>query len=292
MKKKDIIEIFKKNNIEAKKIKLATNSYNSKVYIVNSTDEEYIFKISKTLSKRINEAKYYNYLYDFVPTSKVIDSGTYGEYEYNIFTKFEGKSIFDEECNNLDKNAIFEVGKLLAKIHSCKIIDKDDDSWITYLNNCLDKTSAVTKEIFTKKDNDLIYDTLNNYINKKIKNNYKNSICHMDFRIGNVIFGTNHNVGIIDLESMKNGDYIFDFVKMNRIFNKRNFNILLNGYKEIKELDDFFDDKLNFYSFFDSYTSLYWCVINNQQDTDFYKLNYKITKKFLGEIKNGKWNIQ
>ena len=36
---------------------------------------------------------------------------------------------------------------------------------------------------------------------------------HMDFRVGNVIIDENMNVGIIDLESMKNGEYVFDFVK-------------------------------------------------------------------------------
>ena len=89
---------------------------------------------------------------------------------------------------------------------------------------------------------------------------------------------------------MKNGEYVFDFVKMNRIFNKYNFNIFLNGYKSVRNIDADFDEKLKFYSFFDSYTSLYWCV-NNQIDSDFYKLNYSIVIKYLKVIKNMEWDI-
>ncbi len=114
----------------------------------------------------------------------------------------------------------------------------------------------------------------------------------MDFRVGNIMIANNNEVGIIDLESMKNGEYVFDFVKMNRIFNEDNFNIFLDGYKSVKSIDADFDEKLKFYSFFDSYTSLYWCVSKNQTDLDFYKLNHSIAMKYLGLIKNGVWSIQ
>ena len=88
----------------------------------------------------------------------------------------------------------------------------------------------------------------------------------MDFRVGNIVI-ENEEVKLIDLESMKNGDYVFDFVKINRIFTKDNFEIFINGYKSIKELDTDFNNKLKFYSFFDSYTSLYWCVSKNSLDS-------------------------
>ena len=113
----------------------------------------------------------------------------------------------------------------------------------------------------------------------------------MDFRVGNVIIDENKNVGIIDLESMKNGEYVFDFVKINRIFNRNNFKSFLEGYKSEKKIDTDFSDKLKFYSFFDSYTSLYWCYTNAQVDSDFYNINNKIVIDYLREIKNGKWII-
>lgn len=61
--------------------------------------------------------------------------------------------------------------------------------------------------------------------------------------------------------------------------------------KNVKMLDDLFEDKLKFYSLFDSWTSLYWCTSKKQCDTDFYRLNYSIVLKYLSEIKEEKWNI-
>lgn len=35
----------------------------------------------------------------------------------------------------------------------------------------------------------------------------------MDFRVGNIMIANNNEVGIIDLESMKNGEYVFVLLK-------------------------------------------------------------------------------
>ncbi len=291
MGNKEIVKLCEKHGLSITNIKKADNSYNSNVYIIYDNNNKYILKIAKNEKKRLNEKKYYNYLYNYVPTSKVLYSGVYNRKQYNIISFLEGKNVYDEECNSLTKDEIFNIGKLLGKIHNCKTIEKDTNSWIIYLKECLNKTYLELKELFGKEDNECIYKFLNEYIEKRIENNYKNCLLHMDFRVGNVIIDENMNVGVIDLESMKNGEYVFDFVKINRIFNKNNFKTFLEGYKSEKKIDTSFSDKLKFYSFFDSYTSLYWCYTNAQVDSDFYKLNYKIVIDFLGEIKDGKWII-
>ena len=291
MENKDILKLCEKHGLNIINVKKADNSYNSNVYIIYDNNTKYILKITKNEKKRLNEKKYYNYLYNYVPTSKVLYSGGYNGKQYNIISFLEGKNVSDEECNNLSKNEIFNIGKLLGKIHNCKIIDEDSNSWIIYLKECLNKTYLELKELFGKEDNECIYNFLNEYIEKRIENNYKNCLLHMDFRVGNVIIDENKNVGIIDLESMKNGEYVFDFVKINRIFNRNNFKSFLEGYKSEKKIDTDFSDKLKFYSFFDSYTSLYWCYTNAQVDSDFYNINNKIVIDYLREIKNGKWII-
>ena len=288
MKKEEIIKIFGSYDIKVLDTKKANNSYKSNVYVVYTKDEKYILKINRNREKRINEQKYYNYLYKFVPTSKVLYSGVYKNKDYNIISFFEGKNIYDEECNSLSSNEIFNMGRLLANIHNCKIIDKDDDSWIMYLNNCIEKTYIELSNLFGKDDNDLIASFLINYINESIKNNYENCLLHMDFRVGNIIIDKDKNSGIIDLESMRNGDYVFDFVKMYRNFNKDKFIIFLNGYQVKKKIESNFYERLEFYSFFDSYTSLYWCYVNNQMEGNFFKLNYEIVLKYLRKLKNGK----
>ena len=68
------------------------------------------------------------------------------------------------------------------------------------------------------------------------------------------------------------------------------FNILLLGYKEIRKIDDNFFEKLDFYSLFDSYTSLWWSASKNKTDSDFYRTNYAIVMKYLGVL-NEKGNI-
>lgn len=284
-----IRKIFEKLDKNVNKIVSASNSYNSNVYIIESDNDKYVFKISNNKQKRENECKYYNYLSKIIPTAKVLDSGEINDIQYNIITFLEGVNLFDEECNSLNENQIYNIGKLLAKVHTADLIDEDNDSWILYLNNVLEKTNDTLENIFSN-DNKIIVDFLNKFIRLHIKDKYKNSILHMDFRVGNIVI-ENEEVKLIDLESMKNGDYVFDFVKMNRIFTKDNFEIFINGYKSIKELDTDFYNKLKFYSFFDSYTSLYWCVSKNSLDTDFYRLNFNIVMNFLGEIKNGEWNI-
>ena len=113
----------------------------------------------------------------------------------------------------------------------------------------------------------------------------------MDYRIGNVIFRNRNIIGVIDLESMRNGDYVFDFVKLNRTFNKDNFKTFIEGYESIKPIDKSFNERLSFYSFFDAYTSLYWCQTKNKIDSEYYKTNYSIVKKYLRKIKDEKWHL-
>ena len=286
-----IINIFKEIGIEVTNIETADNSFNSHVYIVYSNDNKYIFKILMNEEKRINEMKYYNYLYNYVPTSKVIDSGIIDDKQYNIISFFEGKNLHDEYCNQLSYEQIYNMGKLLGNIHNCHIIDKDDDAWIKYLTNYINDAYDNLDNLLGNKDNKLISMTLNEYIDKNIRNNYKNTILHMDFRVGNVIFTENNDVGIIDLESMRNGDYAFDFVKMSRLLDKKGFKIFLEGYKSVRNTDELFTSKLDFYNFFDSYTSLCWCVRKNQIESNYYKTNNSIVKKYLRKIKNGKWNV-
>ena len=199
MENKEIVKLCKKHGLSITNIKKADNSYNSDVYIIYDNNTKYILKITKNEKKRLNEKKYYNYLYNYVPTSKVLYSGVYNGKQYNIISFLEGKNVYDEECNNLTKDEIFNIGKLLGKIHNCKIIEKDTNSWIIYLKECLNKTYLELNELFGKGDNECIHNFLNEYIEKRIENNYKNCLLHMDFRVGNVIIDENMNVGIIDL---------------------------------------------------------------------------------------------
>lgn len=283
MTEESIKSIFSKVNIKTKDIKRATNSFNSNVYIVLSdNNKKYILKFYKNENKMVCESEYMIYLKNYLLVADIITTGIFNGKYYTIQTFLEGENLFDEKANELNKIQINNIGVLLAKLHSVRTIDSDN--WVNYLNECVDKTVDDLENVFGKKNNNIIYNYIKKYINDKVKNNYKSSVLHMDFRIGNLIFKKCNNVGLIDLESMKTGDYVFDFVKLNRILSEDNFNILLNDYKNIKEIDNNFYEKLDFYSLFDSYTSLWWCINKNQIDTDFYKLNYDIVINYLNKM--------
>ena len=284
MKEEMIRNIFRRLNIEISKITSASNSFSSNVYIIETKNQKYVFKINGREEKRIRESKYIEYLSKYITTPKLIDSGIADGKNYIIMTFVEGENKFDEEANLLTDKQLKNIGILLGKLHILPLIDKNNDFWITYLNNTLEKTQDTLKDIF-KEDNEIIYEYLKKYINSKIKNNYKNSIVHMDFRIGNLIFN-NNEVGLIDMEGMKNGEYFFDFVKMKRLLSSNQFNKLLTGYKRIKKLDKDFYDKLDFYSLFDSYTTLWWIVNKSRVDSDFYRINYSIVLDYLSKLKN------
>lgn len=285
MNREKIENIFKKLKIEIKELKSATNSFNSNVYIIKTTDDnKYILKFCNNEKKMHNESKYMKYLKPYLPVSDVVDTGECDEKYYIIQSFFEGNNIYDEEANNLSDEQVKNIGILLAKLHSCKLLDEENDSWIRYLNNCLDKTVETLEIIFGKEDNDKISNFLKKYIEQNLSKDYKNSILHMDFRIGNLIFERDNKIGLIDLESMKNGEYAFDFVKVNRLLNKDKFKVFLNAYNSIKKTEDNFEERLNFYSLFDSYTSLWWCATKNQLDSDFYKLNYGTVIEYLKKL--------
>lgn len=290
MNKEQIDTIFNTFNIKIKSFKSAKNSFNSNVYIINSLDnKKYVLKFCNSESKMLNESKYMKYLKKYLPVSEVIGIGNFEGNYYIIQSFFDGENIYDENANNLSDKQIKNIGILLAKLHSCNLLDKESNSWIEYLQTCLNKTGKTLEGILGKDNFEIINNYLCKYIETNINHNYKNSILHMDFRIGNIIFSKKNTIGLIDLESMKNGEYVFDFVKMNRIFKRNKFKLFLEGYSSIRQLEKNFKERLNFYSLFDSYTSLWWCISKKQTNSDFYKLNYSIVLKYLESLKkNGK----
>ena len=288
MDKDAIKKIFKLHGIKVKELVRANNSFSSDVYIVSTNADKYIFKATTSKEKSDRERRYYNHLYNFLPTSKVLFSGEHNNIYYNIITYFEGNNRYDSEGNNFSKTDLRNLGLLLAKLHNCNLID-DNDDWISYINKSINLSIGVLDELIPA-DSRMIISFVKKYLEKNIVNNYQNCIIHTDFRIGNTIF-RDEQVGLIDMESIKCGDYVFDFVKVSRILNERNFKILLEGYLKERNIDDYFYSRLEFYRLFDAIISVRWCRENNKVNTDYYNNNFKYLLGYVEVIKNGKWNI-
>ena len=269
MKEYEIVEIFKKLSIRVTRINKVTNSYSSNVFIVESKRNKYIFKILYNDTKRKTEKEFLEYLYDYIKVPKLISSGKYKNYNYNILEFVSGLSYKDNEGYKLIDKQIYDSGVLLAKLHSVKTIK--EDKWIEYLKSYLFKTYNYLNN---KIDfNNEIYD----YLSKEIDNiKYEKGLLHLDFRIGNIMY--NHKLTLIDFESVKVGDMSFDFLKMKRALSTKQYAIFKQGYKSIKKLPKYLEKNLKFYKIFDSYTSMGWCVERNQMDSDFYKTNYDYLK--------------
>lgn len=274
MKNEEIISIFENNNINVDRIESINNSFSSNVYIVYSDNKKYIFKILFNKIKANDEAKYMQYLQKYIDVPQFLFSGNKSEKYFNVMTYVDGKSFIDSEIKNLTLNDAYNMGVLLAKLHSIPLIDNEKNSWYKYLNEYLEKSNYSLKTIL--KNNNVIYEFILSEI-KNIKKDYDNVILHLDYRVGNILFGD--KVYLIDFESMKNGDSCFDFLKMYRSLSKKQFNEFLKGYNSIRKSDDKLKERIEFYNIFDAYTSLNWCIERNCIDSEFYQKNYKILMK-------------
>lgn len=269
----DVIrKIFDKEEIED--IKKLGNSYSSNVYLITFKKNKYIFKILKLEEKRIVEKDTLKYLKNSIKVPKLIKTGVYSDIYYNIMEFVEGKSYLDNESKNITDDEILKMGSILSKFHTLKPMN-NIDMWCKYLE---DRIESAYKKLSSLENNEKIYINLLKELNNDIKNNYELAMLHMDFRPGNIII--NDDMYLIDFESVKNGDPVFDFIKIKRLLSKKQFDKFLEGYKLNKELPDNFNNKVDFYNIFDAYTALDWCISNNQENSDYYNLNMKEIKKY------------
>ena len=266
-----IIKIFKEKGIEVTNIERANNSFSSNVYIISSTKGKYVFKILFNEEKQKNESSYIKYLSNKINIPKLIFTGSYEDKFYNVVSFIEGINYDDKDFKKLTDEQIYKLGVLLGKLHSIKSLDQDTSSWIEYIHRSADKSLNNLNSIFDQ--NEEVYKYINNEIHK-IEGTYENVILHLDYRIGNVIF--NDSEYLIDFESMKSGDSAFDFLKIYRLLNKKRFEIFVEGYKSVRNIDNNTLNKIEFYNIFDAYTALNWCRDHDKIGSKFYYKNMKI----------------
>lgn len=264
-----------KNNDDIIDIKKLGNSYSSNVYLITLKNNKYIFKILKSDEKRKVESQALRHLKKYIDVPKLVKTGISDDIYYNVMEFVEGISYEDKDSKKLKKEELIIIGKILATLHSSKPIN-NDDPWYDYLLWRIETANESLKNHL--KDNKNIYLNLLKQLNNEIKDNYSLATLHMDFRPGNIII--NDKLYLIDFESVKNGDPVFDFIKIKRLLTEKQFKEMVEEYKKNKELPNDFEKRLDFYNFFDAYTALDWCILNNQVNSDYYKLNIKELKKY------------
>lgn len=269
----DIKNVFKDTD-NVVNIKQINNSFSQKVYYVEG-NKKYILKMYENKLKFENELKYLNYFKEKLNVPYVYKHSTYNDEFYIIMEYIEGLSFKDEDDFKLEDEIYKKTGILLAHMHSLKPID--ENKWNEYMLYRVEKNHQILKS------KNINLDKCYNYLKETISDlNYDESCMHSDFRIGNLIF--NEDVYLLDLESTKTGDSVFDFVKMSRVLNIEQFKLLLEGYKTIHHLPDNFEERLHFYNLYDAFTTMGWCIEVDRYQCDFYELNLSNLKKELNYI--------
>lgn len=250
------------------------NSFSQSVYLI---DEDKILKIYNNLDKFKNEVDYLSYFSNFINVPSILDSGMYNDKFYIVMNYIEGENYTDEEEFILDSGTYKKIGILLGKIHN--LVPLKDDNWKEYMLYRIERNY----EILKSKNVDVDIDSVYGYLKRETSFlDYDSRCIHADFRMGNLIL--NDSIYLIDLESVRSGDPIFDFVKLYRVFSKDNFELFKEGYESIRKLDVEFEKKLHFYNLYDAFTTAGWCIEANRYESNFYNFNMNFLKEEMKYI--------
>lgn len=271
----NIDQVIEKLPYKIKELKVSPNSYSSSVFIATTdNDEKIVLKFSYNNDKFKKETYYLDYLSHYIKTPRILTTVS----NCIVMTWEDGVNYRDEEVDKLDCKQIYNIGLNLCNIHNVPVTE--EDHWIDYLKRRIDESNESLNGVLDKMFLVKVY----NYLVSNIKElKYTPCTLHLDYRVGNVIMDK-EAVTTIDFESVTIGDYHFDFVKMYRLLSHEQFKLLLDGYKNNREVEDNFYELLDFYNIFDAFCTLDWCIKRNRQDSDFYRDNFKILEKETRKI--------
>lgn len=250
------------------------NSFSQSVYLI---DKDKILKMYNNLDKGKNEFDYLDYFNGNLNVPSVLNSGMYDNRFYIIMNYIEGENYTDEEDFTLDDEMYKKIGTLLGNMHSLDPLK--EDTWKEYMLYRVERNY----EFLKSKNVNLDIDSCYNYLKDMISTlSYESHPMHADFRMGNLILGD--EPCLIDLESVKSGDPVFDFVKLYRIFPQDKFSLFKEGYESVRKLDFDFSDRLHFYNLYDSFTTMGWCIEVDRYESDFYNFNKKFFKEEMNYL--------
>lgn len=264
-------------NIGFKTKKKMDNSFSQNVYLL---DRKNVLKIYNNIEIGKNELKFLNYFYNKINVPKVLESGENNEKFYILTEYIQGINYKDEDKFIIPSTIYYKIGELMASLHNLEPLE--EDNWKQYMLFRTERSYNIfkQKQIATDFDIDKIY----NYIKNEINNlSYKPCNIHCDFRMGNIIINKD-NVALIDLESAKTGDSVFDFIKLYRVFSEKNFESFKSGYENKRKLAFDFYKRIHFYNLYDAFTTLGWCIEANRYKSEFYMFNLKFLNKEMNYL--------
>jgi len=282
-----IEKYLKELNIKPIEIQQVPESYSSEVYLlILNQNQKFILKIPYNQSKYKREIKILKLLEGKLPVPKIINH--YFDMEDKrgviLLSYIDGVPINKE----IDDKLAFEMGNLLAKVHSIKmpyfnLNDKEEDwdtSIKTKFDNWILECRGNIEDDFLDKCKSKF-----NQMSKKLPKADGPCLVHFDYRPGNILIKDNKIVGLIDFESSRGGAADIDFTKMKLyVFDrfKNSKKSFVKGYESIRKMPNI-DIALPFYLFFNGVGGLAWCVRRNEIDKEFFIENYNQVKEILRE---------
>lgn len=156
------------------------------------------------------------------------------------------------------ESILMEAGSQLSKIHSIQVdnfgnLDRSDHykNWESFILRSAEKVkrfSQLAKIIqidlhLMQKANKILRD--HSCLYKEITP----YLLHGDFSLKHLLISRNHIVGIIDFESAKGGDPLFDFAWLDYFYGERiPMHLVEKGYSNKKIFDDNYELKMSLYS--------------------------------------------
>lgn len=219
-----------------------------------------------------------------------------GEY-YLLRNIIVGKSMSEEikESNNLE-DLFFEVGEILAKIHSIEFDTKgllNSEIKVEQYNIFSQEEFdgfldiLINKGIISKEDNNLLRNIdVDYYYNKK-----PYVLCHCDYAPCNIIVNNKKVAAIIDFEFASACPFMDDLAGFDLFTYLDGYSKYIesfyNGYSSNRDIPDYYFKNLDFYKFYRLLTTLSYQVNSDDEIVD-NKLHNKMKEELSGYLMNVK----
>jgi len=218
--------------------------------ITTENDGHVIVRITRSNSPRFG-----------IPVPEVLLVTSQGELTFCVETKLFGSTIRNIPWQERDKIKAFVVqsGAILAKIHSVQPtgfggLNENGQgkfsTWLNYIMEVEDEQGEIlesaTKIGLSVEDVEKGFSVLKE--NQDFFENVTPHLLHGDFSTKHILVEGNTITGIIDFESCKSGDPMWDFAWWSYFFGEDiPVEWLKEGYSQVCELDSKFDKKLILY---------------------------------------------
>lgn len=219
-----------------------------------------------------------------------------GEY-YLLRNIIAGKSMSEEieESNNVE-DLFYEVGEILAKIHSIEFdtkgiinseikIEQYNIFSQEEFNGFLD--ILINKGIISKEENNYLWNIdVDYYYNKK-----PYVLCHCDFTPGNIIVNNKKVAAIIDFEFASACPFMDDLAGF-ELFTyldgySKYIESFYKGYSNVRDIPDYYFKNLDFYKFYRLLTTLSY-LVNSVDETVNIELKNRLKEELSSYLKKAK----